>query len=273
MLSIVDIKRELGENIYVYPVHPESIKSNSMDLHVSKYAWSLKSKEFIGNDKYIIIDPSDTALIYSEESIYVSHKIGGAYNSKVTLVSKGAGHIGTTLDAQYIGCSLVAIHNHSSEQLKLKVGSEFVTLHFWYLYSPDYEKTQSHDNEPGHSRMLNGFSDVDKYIEWRNQNTWTTRKKDLFHKMLESNEYKRCKEEFQKELDIFNKNLVKKRTKKYVCVILVVALVLALIIIPTYFMDLGEKGDSIKNIVEKIVFPIAVAVLTTYVITDIKINK
>lgn len=273
MLSIVDIKRELGENIYVYPVHPESIKSNSMDLHVSKFAWSLKSKKSIGSDKYIIIEPSDTALIYSEESIYVSNKIGGAYNSKVTLVSKGAGHIGTTLDAQYIGCSLVAIHNHSSETLRLKVGSEFVTLHFWYLNSPDYEKAPAHDNEPGHPRLLNGFDDVEKYIEWRDQNTWATRKKDLIHRMLESDEYNRCKEEYQKELDIFNKNLVRKRTKKYFCIILVIAVVLALITIPTYFMDLGEISDSIKNIVENIVFPIAVAILTTYVITDIKANK
>ena len=48
---------------------------------------------------------------------------------------------------------------------------------------------------------------------------------------------------------------------------------LALITIPTYFMDLGEKSDSIKNIVENIIFPLAVAVLTTYVITDIKTNK
>ena len=31
MLSIVDLKRELGKNIYIYPVHIESIKSNSID--------------------------------------------------------------------------------------------------------------------------------------------------------------------------------------------------------------------------------------------------
>lgn len=177
MLSIVDLKKELGKNIYIYPVHIESIKSNSIDLHVSKFAWSLDTKKRIGDDEYIIIAAHDTALIYTEEAIYVSNCIGGSYHSKVTLVSQGAGHIGTTLDAQYIGCSIIAVHNHSNRELKLKIGSEFVTLQFWYLNSPDYENAPSHDNEPGHPRMLNGFDDVESYIEWRDKNTWATRKK------------------------------------------------------------------------------------------------
>ena len=91
LLSIVDLKKELGNNIYIYPVHIESIKSNSIDLHISKFAWSLNTKKRIGDDEYIIIPAHDTALIYTEESIYVSRNIGGSYHSKVTLVSQGAG--------------------------------------------------------------------------------------------------------------------------------------------------------------------------------------
>ena len=85
MLSIVDLKKELGENIYIYPLHVESIKANSIDLHVSKFAWSLKNKKPIEDKGYIVIDSNDTGLVYTEESIFVSHIIGGAYNSKVTL--------------------------------------------------------------------------------------------------------------------------------------------------------------------------------------------
>lgn len=270
MLSIVDLKKELGENIYVYPVHIESIKSNSIDLHVSKFAWSLSTKKSIGNEDYIIIEPNDTALIYTEESIYVSNRIGGSYHSKVTLVSRGAGHIGTTLDAQYIGCSIVAIHNHSKDNLKLKVGSEFVTLQFWYLNTPDYENAPSHDNEPGHPRMLNGFEDVNLYIEWRDRNTWTTRKKDLFLKMTESDEYKRCKDEYKRELDIFNHNKFKSRTKRYFKLGVVIFLICSLICVPSYVLDFGTISTFIKNLGERILFPVMIAIVTTFIITDIR---
>ncbi|WP_308698348.1 hypothetical protein [uncultured Thomasclavelia sp.] len=273
MLSIVDLKKELGENIYVYPVHIESIKSNSIDLHVSKFAWSLSTKKSIGNEDYIIIEPNDTALIYTEESIYVSNRIGGSYHSKVTLVSQGAGHIGTTLDAQYIGCSIVAIHNHSKNNLKLKVGSEFVTLQFWYLNTPDYENAPSHDNEPGHPRMLNGFEDVNLYIEWRDRNTWTTRKKDLFLKMIESDEYKRCKNEYKRELDIFNHNKFKSRTKRYFKLGVVIFLICLLICVPSYILDFGVVSAFIKNLGERILFQIMIAIVTTFIITDIRDNN
>lgn len=272
MLSIVDLKRELGSNIYIYPLHIESIKSNSIDLHVSKFAWSLSTKKLICDGDSINIEPNDSALVYTEEAIYISNHIGGSYNSKVTLVSQGAGHIGTTLDAQYIGCSIIAIHNHSKKVLKLKVGSEFVTLQFWYLNSPDYENAPSHDNEPGHPRMLSGFDDVDLYIEWRDKNTWATRKKDLFMKMTESDEYKQCKEGDHRELEVFSRNVMKNRTKKYIKISSILAIIIVLICIPSYILNLGNTSLVVKNISERIIFPIMISVVTTFILVDIK-NK
>lgn len=273
MLSIVDLKKELGENIYIYPLHIESIKSNSIDLHVSKFAWSLSTKKSIGDENYIVIESNDTALIYTEESIYVSNKIGGSYHSKVTLVSKGAGHIGTTLDAQYIGCSIIAVHNHSKQNLQLKVGSEFVTLQFWYLNSPDYDNAPSHDNEPGHPRMLNGFDDVNLYIEWRDKNTWATRKRDLYHKMIESEEYKKCKEEYQRELDKFNQEVMKERTKRYLKIGFCVLIICVMLCIPSYILDFGNFTIFIKNLSERVLFPVILAIVTTFIVMDIKNSK
>lgn len=284
MLSVVDLKKELGENIYIYPVHKDSIKANSIDLHVSEFAWSLKTKKSIRNGDYIIIEPDDMALIYTEESIYVSHKIGGTYNSKVTLVSKGAGHIGTTLDAQYIGCSLIALHNHSLENLKLKIGSEFVTLQFWYLNSPGYENSPSHDNEPGHPRMLNGFEDVDKYIEWRDHNPWTTRKMELFHKMTESDEYKVCKEEYEKELEKFNeqhqeeveklnKIVKKKQIRKYVIMILSMLIICVILLSAAFIVELGNISSICSEIFSNVACPVMVAIITANLIVDYHENK
>lgn len=273
MLSIVDIKKELGNNIYIYPVHIESIKANSIDLHVSKFAWSLNTKDRIDEDGYVVIPPKDTGLIYTEESIYVSDKIGGSYHSKVTIVSKGAGHIGTTLDAQYIGCSLIAIHNHTTSDLKLKIGSEFITLHLWYLNSPTYTYMISHDNAPGHPRILNGYNGVDDYIEWRDQNTWTTRQKDLFHKMEESAEFKKCKEEYQIELDRFNRGRFRRRTKRYIKVISIILAVFVSFSIPAYMFDFGGISTVFQNLLEKLIIPLLAGVIGTFSVLDFRSSK
>lgn len=284
MLSVVDLKKELGENIFIYPVYKDSIKANSIDLHVSEFAWSLNTKKSIRNGSYIIIDPDDVALIYTEESIYVSHKIGGTYNSKVTLVSRGAGHIGTTLDSQYIGCSLIALHNHSKKNLKLKIGSEFVTLQFWYLNSPGYENSPSHDNEPGHPRMLNGFEEVDKYIEWRDCNPWTTRKMELFHKMTESDEYKVCKEEYEKELSKFNQQhqeevemlnraKKKKQIRKYVIMIICMIIICVILLSMAFVVELGNVSSICSEIFSNVACPVMVAIITANLIIDHHENK
>ncbi|MCX5964280.1 MAG: hypothetical protein NT070_14395 [Cyanobacteria bacterium] len=69
--------------------------------------------------------------IETNESIWVSKKISGTYHSKVALVSKGLSHIGTTLDPEYVGCSLIAIHNHSNQDVSLTPEIDtFATLVF-----------------------------------------------------------------------------------------------------------------------------------------------
>ena len=65
MLSIVDIKSELGRNIDIYPLTSAAIKSNSIDLHTSGFAWSISTKKSIVRNDMIVIPPHDTALVYS----------------------------------------------------------------------------------------------------------------------------------------------------------------------------------------------------------------
>lgn len=237
---------------------------------MSEFAWSLETKKSIGSKDYIKITPGDTALIYTEESIYVSECIGGSYHSKVTLAAKGLSHIGTTLDAQYLGCSLVSIHNHSKDVVSLKTGSEFVTLQLNYLCTPGYPNSPSHDNEPGHPRMLNGYQNVDQYIEWRDRNKWTTSKIDLIHKMEESEDFKRCKEEYERELEVFNHKKRRRQTVFYFKLGLILIAVVAIVSIPSYLVDLGKISVTIKALSEKIVYPALVAVLTAYIMMDIK---
>ena len=266
MLSYLDIKRELGQNIYIYPVFPSSIKANSIDLHVSKFGWSLKTKKSIRtSENHLTIPANDTALIYTKESIYVSHRIGGSFHSKVTLVSKGLGHIGTALDAQYVGNCLIAIHNHSTNPVKLTIGQEFVTLHLFYLNTPCFEKKIVQDNSPGHKSMISGMEEksVQEYMDWRDDNKWNVSSIELLHKMLESSEYQQCKREYEVELKEFGKNRFWHIWKNVFIAFLSCIAFLFLLAIPAYWVECGFSALA-KTILEDIACPIAVSIITVF---------
>lgn len=264
MLSFVDIKKELGKNIYIYPVYPSSIKANSIDLHASKFAWSLKTKKPLARSQGChIVPPNDTALVYTEESIYVSHKIGGSYHSKVTLVSQGLGHIGTTLDAHYIGNSLIALHNHSNDNFNLRIGQELVTLHLFYLHSPIFSNEQGNDNDPGHPRMIMAFDkkSVSQYISWRDQNQWVTSQRALLHKMLDSDEYKQCKRDYEVEQRVFTHRVLWRFIRRITAVTFALLLVALSLAIPAYALDLGPVSVTLSKLCETFIYPAFAGIL------------
>lgn len=270
MLSIVDIKRELGKNIYIYPLIPSAIKSNSVDLHASRFAWSITNGKLLTCGNTITIPPHDTALIYTQEAIYVSNRIGGTYQSKVRLVSNGLGHISGSLDAQYIGLSIVAVHNVSNEAKELSVGSEFVTVTFDYLRSNDYADTVSHNNPPGHTGLITGFEGVRDYQKWEEENSWCRTKKDLFIKMTESEEYKECKRQFKKEQIRFNRKIWKKRSVKYFVLIAVWAALNYLLSRLADSTNLGSVSRWSAAVIKNFSIPLLISVIIPNMILDFK---
>lgn len=201
VLSIEDIKREMGNNIFIYPLKEDHIKGSSVNLTVSKFAWSMSTKKSIYNEetKEVIIAPNDSALIYSNEAIYITNKIGGTYHSKVSLVSQGLGHIGTTLDPQYMGLSLIAIHNHNHTpdgSIKLKVGKSFVSIVFHYLKTPPY--AISHNNTPGQIEVLNKY-DIKEFSKWSDETDWVKETRKLIQKVKNSDELKLLKASLKEE--------------------------------------------------------------------------
>ena len=271
MLSIVDIKRELGKNLYIYPLTTSAIKSNSIDLHASKFAWSISTKKslFNGVDK-IIIPPHDTALVYSKEAIYVSNKIGGSYHSKVRLVSQGFGHIGTSLDAQYIGLSIVAIHNITDSPKEIGVGNEFVTVVFHYLHTDDYIDTVSHDNPPGHPSLIADFENVADFLDWEENNRWCRNKSDLYIAMINSSEYKECKKQFNTEQLVFNRKYIRKKIFKYTLIVIFWLLVNILLSIPAYFVEITPITDICTTLIEKLSLPIITSIIIPNIISDFR---
>lgn len=271
MLSIVDIKRDLGKNIFIHPLDISSIKSNSIDLHASKFAWSISTKKplFDGNDS-ILISPHDTALIYSKEAIYVSNKIGGTYHSKVKLVSTGLGHIGTSLDAQYIGLSVVALHNISDNIIKITVGSEFVTIIFHYLHSDDYIDTISHDNPPGHPALVSNFDGYDVFQQWIESNRWCRSKSELYMQMVNSSEFKECKKQFKEEQIRFNRKIWKRRGIKYSCLIAGWVILNILLSLPAYSFELGNISKLSVAVIENFSVPLLLSIIVPNLILDFK---
>lgn len=154
-LSDNDIRQELGLNILIYPFKEGNLKGASYNLTASKLAWELSTKKSIyhPNSNKIIIPEGKTALIETHETIWVSKKISGTYHSRVTQVSQGTGHIGTTLDPNYIGASLIAVHNHSNHPVELiPEVTPFVTLAFQYVHTES--SREQHGNSHGRRDIL-----------------------------------------------------------------------------------------------------------------------
>ena len=270
---MIDIKKELGKNIYIYPIHAESIKANSIDLHTSSFAWSRKTKMPLKKENgYLILPPNDTALIYTEEAIYVSNKIGGTYHSKVMYVSAGLGHIGTTLDAEYIGLSLIAIHNHNNEDFKLEIGHELVTLQFYYLHTEGYKDGQLNDNFAGHPKLFNGY-DIKEYMIWADRNTWCTNSRILYTKMIDSLEYKQLKKDFDVEKKKFSRHKVWHSIKKislWLGILLCFTLILSIL---AYKINSDSINSIFSKICETFLFPIFTAVLASVITYEISTYK
>lgn len=197
MLSDVDIKRELiEEEIMIHPLDINKIKGNSINLTASEYAWRVSDKETAVKDKKIEIPPQETVCICTEESIWVSRRIGGTYHSKVSLVSDGLGHISTTLDPEWLGVSLISVSNPTSRTIKIEVGNTFVTLILSYLNTASTKGLN--ENASSRQDLVNKFntsSDAREFIRKESNRSY----EGLKQTMLNSKSYIDFKDEYTKE--------------------------------------------------------------------------
>lgn len=193
-LSDRDIKRELGKDILIYPFNEGELKPASYNLTPSKLAWKVKDGQsaYDSSRKRIIIPSKSTVLIQTNETIWISKNICGTYHSKVSWVSKGMGHIGTTLDPDYIGNSLIAVHNHSDKSIELSLEDTFVSLIFYYV------KTKSsvpHTNQPGRPEILNQFQISPEERRWLDE-PFRNNIQLLRKKLKESDNFKKFKKDW-----------------------------------------------------------------------------
>lgn len=219
MLSRIDIEKELGKQINIFPLNFKHFKENSINLCVGRYAWSLKSgdiyfdpkrekfsltqeKGFLpvaiskgesaihrnGSRYYVALLPHSTTLIETKEVLAIGSRIGGTYHSKVGMVSQGLGHIGTMLGPNFSGNSLIAIHNISDDVITLNGGESFVSVVFHYLDTPVLEKNGT---VPGH---VDKMAELGIHLTTKEREElaadWCGKIEAVRDKMLESEEYK-----------------------------------------------------------------------------------
>src|SRR6476661_4747632 len=117
VLSEWDIINELGRGIFIYPF---SLRGCCLCLTASKHAYTFYIDQQTQQHGFLLLtEPPDiikipsrkTAIIWTNESVFLGNYLCGSLHSKVKLVSQGLGHIGTRVNPNYGGVMAIALHN------------------------------------------------------------------------------------------------------------------------------------------------------------------
>ena len=249
MLSKNDILKEIGKGICIYPLNLENIKENSLNLCVGRFAWATTSRTIYYCEKeydrhkrfslkkgdkytqdvlfkrghsavlkwhggeYVVFLPYSTTLVETKEVLSLNNYIGGTYHSKVGIVSKGIGHIGTMVGPNFSGDSLIAVHN---------VSDNIIVFH--YLDTPYLSLNPTIS---GHTDKFSelGLHITDEQASELNQD-WKKNFEEVKKRMEWSSQY----DELQRDLEKRKKDRIKEYlSKKNIivsCVIAGIALLL-----------------------------------------------
>jgi len=149
-ILVKEEKYSSDENLIISPFSNDSLTPVGYDLRVGETAAiSTKSGRIqLVEGESFTIPASSTALVATLENIGMprDRSLSALIESKVTKVSKGLSHISTTVDPDWKGNLLIAIHNHSSEKFKLSYGETFCTIVFIKNLSPSNKPC---DKQPG----------------------------------------------------------------------------------------------------------------------------
>jgi deoxycytidine triphosphate deaminase len=126
--------------IYIYPFAEKNLTPVGYDLSVGdSYASAYKPGSIdIKEGDRVTIKSGDTVLITTLEKIGMpqNRTVSALVLSKVSKVSKGLSHISTTIDPDWKGELLVAIHNSSRSSVSISFGEPFCTVVFFENKSP-----------------------------------------------------------------------------------------------------------------------------------------
>jgi len=132
--QIIEETRQDDGTLVITPFDPNVLTPVGYDFRVGD-TYSLLGelgRHHLGNSERIEIRPGTTALVETLEAVEMPKDLmlSGLITSKVSLVSRGLSHISTTIDPDWEGKLLIAVHNHSRQTLELEHGRAFCTAVF-----------------------------------------------------------------------------------------------------------------------------------------------
>jgi len=214
VLSEWDIINELGRGIFIYPFRgkEDSITGCCLCLTASENAYTFdidpqtKEKKILhltDDNKLIKIYGRKTAIIWTNESVFLDNYLCGSLHSKVNLVSQGLGHIGTRVNPNYGGVMAIALHNLSDNEIQIKVGDTIAYLRIHRLNSKS-SFPSSYIDYAGKLKdaIPKGYVPPPELINWLDdsQNRWRKGKPEDIRKVLEpSSGYQTAKDELKQK--------------------------------------------------------------------------
>jgi len=189
MLSDVEMWREFGKGIIIYPFKPNNeaeekiggvfssnIDSASIYVTASEVGWyySKNGKENAGKriplvnesgKKQLIIPPNEWVILCSEEVIYLNHKFSGTCYAKVYVALKGLGHTAGPIKPNSGSRLLLMFYNHTTQNFAINVGSQIAVVTFHRLEINPSLKDESNKNKGALMKNLGyDFSDLDNKV-------------------------------------------------------------------------------------------------------------
>ena len=217
VLSEWDIINELGRGIFIYPFKDKehSIRACCLCLTASEYAYTFsinqqtQEKEALpliekdlDDNKILKIPARKTAILWTNESVFLGNYLCGSIHSKVNLVSQGLGHIGTRVNPNYGGIFAIAMHNLSDNDILIKVGETIAYLRIHKLNSKSSFAKSRDDAGKLHDAIPEDYKIPRELQNWINdpQSRWRKGDADDIWKVLEaSSEYQKAKDELKKK--------------------------------------------------------------------------
>jgi len=151
-LSDVDLSKKLGRDIYISNFKQDTVKSAGIGVTIGM-AWALDKErkvtdriiceldhrgEVVHNEKTKLemsVPANGSAIIVTDESIYLNNTITGTCHSRVSLVAAGWGHIGTMIMPESVGPLVITIHNNTQNLIPMKHREEIAVIMFDELAS------------------------------------------------------------------------------------------------------------------------------------------
>ena len=140
MLTDTDIREQIEirtndstKGISIEPFGDKYLTPVGYDLRIGikGFSWNNKRVIDIEQEKRIEIEPKDTVVIETLESVSLSKEIAGTIHSMVSqTVSQGLSHISTTIDPGWTGKLLISIHNYRDCSIELEFRDSFCTVCF-----------------------------------------------------------------------------------------------------------------------------------------------